>query len=424
MAVLLEGRTQWSLDTDEEGYKTYTLVNQVMSDITEGPLAIINCPGLPVPGVSTWMYGNDDDPSAWCRPNYNVKPNQLRNEPTQQWQVTHYFSNAPLRTQRCADAPPDEPLLEPDKVFISVIRFQEEATYDRHGFATVNSSFEQIRGAINEWDKGRLVVRIIQNVPELELATLQSLLDSLNDSPMWGFLTRCVKLSDFTAEPRKYGQCYGYWVRTLIFETNKLTFDRDTLDEGTKVLNGHWHPVTGAWILDNINGEEPDPLNPSHFIRLLDKYQQPMRAILDGAGKPAIDFIVGDPYVSIQDSNMGQALTNTEYWRPLASTSVPAWDENADYADNAVVHYTESSPFVYIALEGNSGVNPFESPPDSPWRHLPNGLIKKGSYSNTTTYQRGHWVTFGGASAGAGKIHLEKYDEADFFILGIPPAID
>ena len=72
------------------------------------------------------------------------------------------------------------------------------------------------------------------------------------------------------------------------------TFDRDLLDEGTKVLNGHWANPDGStgtgalsqWHLDSINGAAPDRFNPSHFIRYKDRNGENTRCLLNGRGTP------------------------------------------------------------------------------------------------------------------------------------------
>jgi len=91
------------------------------------------------------------------------------------------------------------------------------------------------------------------------------------------------------------------------------TFDRELLDEGTKVLKGHWGrgmvrlpPAQGGimfdeghgWVVDDISpsytdqnlqivpAKEADPDNPSHFIRFKDRNNENARVILNGAGLP------------------------------------------------------------------------------------------------------------------------------------------
>ena len=63
-------------------------------------------------------------------------------------------------------------------------------------------------------------------------------------------------------------------------------WDRDLLDEGTKVLNGRWS-ANGNYIVVDIGGSAPDPDNPAHFIRFQDRNGNTGRVLLNGAGLPA-----------------------------------------------------------------------------------------------------------------------------------------
>lgn len=65
-------------------------------------------------------------------------------------------------------------------------------------------------------------------------------------------------------------------------------WDRDLLDEGTKVLNGYWHR-DGTWhdmAVDEFGDIPADPSDPSHFIVYRDRNGNPTRVILNGHGVP------------------------------------------------------------------------------------------------------------------------------------------
>lgn len=65
-------------------------------------------------------------------------------------------------------------------------------------------------------------------------------------------------------------------------------WDRDLLDEGTKVLNGYWHR-NGYWAqrhVDELGTVLPDPSNPADFIRFTDRKGNPANVILNGRGVP------------------------------------------------------------------------------------------------------------------------------------------
>jgi len=234
-----------------------------------------------------------------------------------------------------------------------------------------SSSHEQIRGRQVEFDNNKPSVTIRQNVAALGLSTFSQMVDTVNSVPMWGLGTRRIKLSNAPWERKYYGRCHVYYTRTFEFDIDYKTFDRDAVDEGTKVLHGHWGGVSGTgltvsitvnanggistativnpgsgyprsttvqlsiddslsgsgqgsggvlqaktnssgvvtsvlvvnvgtaysagtvatasnvmWVLDDINGDSPDPENPQHFDRYKDRNGENTRAILDGAGCP------------------------------------------------------------------------------------------------------------------------------------------
>lgn len=186
----------------------------------------------------------------------------------------------------CKTEQTDDPLLVPPTVSGGFIKYVEEAATDRNGFMITNSAFEQFRGPKIEFDNNRPTVSVEQNVADLQLPLLAQFMDCVNDSPMWGNDRRCVKLSNVTWRKLYYGRCYSYYTRRLEFDINTSTFDRRLLDEGTKALNGHWDPITGLWKLDLINGELPDPTDAGHYIVYKDRNGDPGKVVLNGAGIP------------------------------------------------------------------------------------------------------------------------------------------
>ena len=60
-------------------------------------------------------------------------------------------------------------------------------------------------------------------------------------------------------------------------------WDRDIVDQGTKVLRGSWSNANPpAWVLDG----SPSPLNPKHFIRFQDPKGNIGSVVLNGQGVP------------------------------------------------------------------------------------------------------------------------------------------
>ena len=264
---------------------------------------------LPSIGDS-YSFGNDSDPWAICHPNRVIKPHQQNSgDPIQAYLVDILFSTKPLK--RCMSTTWDDPLMEPQKISGGFKKYTIEATKDRNGNLLRTSSHEMIRGPQVEFDSSHPTVRIEQNVPSLELALCSSMMDHLNDDTLWNLAARRIKLSNFTWEEKWYDICSYYYTRVFEFEIRNNEddlFDRNIVDEGTKVLNGRWVTIddptdTGTstneaylaancglanlWKTIPICGEEPDHTNPQHFIRYKDLNGENARVILNGEGKPA-----------------------------------------------------------------------------------------------------------------------------------------
>jgi len=295
MAGHFDGLKKWSMVRDEEGHRTYKAIFGVWTDDPgDGPLTVLATPGLPTVG-STWSFFNDNDPWAFCTPDARVEP-RVENEKGKYWTVEFTFTTKPLRI--CSNDQIEDPLLIPPKVSGSYVKYTKEAVFDRHGEPIENSAHEMFRGQQVEFDANRPNVKIQMNVANLDLGLITSMVDTVNDSPLWGLPKRCIKLSNVSWERKYYGTCYKYYTVTYEFDINYNTFDRYLLDEGTKVLNGHWDEQTGAWVLDPV-GESyggtpiwPDPDNPAHFIRYKDRRGENARVILNGAGLPAESTVV------------------------------------------------------------------------------------------------------------------------------------
>lgn len=286
VAQLIPGVRTYEMERDDEGHRNYTVVHLVRTtdEANDGPQTVLNTPGLPAIG-STWNFGNDSDLYAFCTPRASVAIHKEREgDPPNTWRVEQLFTSEPLF--RCQDTNIEDPLLEPQKISGGFTKYTEEAVTDRFGNILTSSSHELFRGPTVEIDRNRPNVRIEQNVATLGLATFSQAIDNVNDAVLWGLPARTVKLSDVSWERKYFGVCNVYYTRIFTFDINYDTFDRNILDEGTKVLNGHWNTTTGAWTLDNINGSPPDKSNPTHFIRFKDKNGENARVILNGNGEP------------------------------------------------------------------------------------------------------------------------------------------
>lgn len=286
MTALYVRRFGWTGSRNKEGIREFKLTSLIETDsVNDGPQTVMNSPGLAVVG-SVWQPGNDLDLFVFCTPGMRVSVHDERpGEPNTYWRVEQIFSSKPM--EECEDELEDDPLLKPQKVSGNFAKYMQEVSRDRHGELIVSSSHEQLRGSQVEFDHNRPAVRIEQNVAALELATFSSMIDTVNDEPLWGLDARCIKLSNVSWERRRYATCTFYYTRVLDFDVDFNDFDRDLLDEGTKVLNGHWDEDTGLWVLDDIGGEAPDKTNAQHFMRAIDRAGNIVdRVVLDGNGEP------------------------------------------------------------------------------------------------------------------------------------------
>ncbi len=262
--VLRTGQRDWRLTRDRDGHREYKITFRVVADSPfVGPAEVLQTSGLPVPG-DYWIVDFDSDLWATCKEDAEVVP-VITNEPNTQWDVTVTFSTKG-DDKRCKDQQWDDPLLIPDRVSGSFTRFTEPASFDKDGIQITNSAYERFENNLVEFDASRAAIRISQNRADLEIGLFTPMVDTVNDAPLWGLPERTIKLSNVTWERKYYGQCYLYYERTFEFEvrynpgsaTDFLGFDRFLLDEGSKVLKGHWQARgSGATVdimADVMNG--------------------------------------------------------------------------------------------------------------------------------------------------------------------------
>jgi hypothetical protein len=285
-ATVKTGIRVWEGERDDEGHRTFTVTHLVeTSSKNDGPYTVMMASGLPAVG-STWNFGNDNDTWAFCYPYMKISraPEIKEGEWVRFWRVDQKFSTKPL--SRCQTSTISDPLSEPQQLSGSFTKYTKEATYNRFGAVIRSSSWEPFQGQQVEFDANRPTVKIGQNVTSLGLSTFANMIDTVNDSTLWGMSRRCVKLSNVNWERKLYGTCTYYYTRTFEFDIDAKTFDRYVVDEGNKVLNGHWDKLTGNWTLDKIGGSAPDKNNPRHFIKAIDRAGNPIRLPLNGAGEP------------------------------------------------------------------------------------------------------------------------------------------
>lgn len=442
-AEVIGGPRTWSMKRDAEGYRTYKIAHLVLADETDGPNTVINATGLPQP-QDIWSFEDDVDVWAWVRPNADVTIHEeIEGQPSRIWRVEQIASNKPLddAQQKCNDRQVENPLLEPQRVSGNYVKYLKEITHDLNG-PIRTSSHELVRGPQVEFDHNRPSIRIQQNVPSLQPALVDSMVDTVNAYPLWGFNPRHVKLSNFSWRERWWGQCFKYYERTFDFDIRRDGFDRILLDEGTKVLNGHWDDATGNWTLDDIGGAAPDPSNPAHFIRFTDRQANPARVILDGKGQPynpaaAASITPGtscSPVASLPTVFQGILYgpftlnANSTHWFRLTGgggdnqwVSILAENQSLRDKDIDFVGWNNncSSGAVFAGtpiIAGDRATNQFKSDTADLIISVTNSFLLVD-----VTY---HIIWLGYASGSQpGRIHVVHYPMSDFLQLGIPATI-
>jgi len=288
-----------------------------------GPQQALACPGLPTVG-SWYIIGADLDLWAWCR--WDASATMVDDkENTRQFIVEVTFSSKPTDIKRCITTPPGDPTQDLPEISGGSSKYTEEATFDMFGQPVVNSAWEQLRGQTVEFDRNRGKVKVKQNFSSFSQITLAyQMLDCVNGYPLWGMPPRCIKLSGVDWKKHWYARCSFYYERTLDYDVSMqglneqqinatipgiepgpiaIGFDRFVLDEGTKVLSGRWNRETAQWqrrpvpptatLNPDAAGNpvpgvpiNPDPNNPSHFVKFPDRQGNPIKGILNGLGEP------------------------------------------------------------------------------------------------------------------------------------------
>jgi hypothetical protein len=385
MAATLLGPIDWGGTIDNEGFTDYKVTYRVKCLPTDGPATVLSCPGLPVPGSSYAVMG-DSNIWAFCKPDRTATPQNSEDKNTF-WKVEVTFTTG--WTKKCASALVTNPLLEPMEISGSSNKYTEEITRDRHGSKILTSSHEQPRGPQMEFDKNRPQVSVKQNVPDLQVALWAPMIDTVNDAPLWGMQKRCVKLSSVRWERKYYGACSIYYTRNFEFDIRAETFDREIMDEGTKVLNGRW--VGGTWELRNVGGVPPDPGTPAHFIRFKDRQGNYARVILDGHGKP---------YLNKQDGLIEDVTATGPDTVLIAST-----DHSLTVGEFVIVGGV-------LGIEGANGLHEVVAVPTASTFAM-DVIDPSGTYTAGGSWSRA-------LDDGPGVVDISYYTESNFLLLGIP----
>lgn len=291
MSAELLGPIDMHLVRDKDGYRDYTIVWKIRTtSYDDGPQVVLNCPTLPDIGT-TWSFGNDLDDWVWCIPDTRVQPFRAGNpdDPVRYWTLEQTFTNRAMK--RCQDFNIENPLDEPPAISGSFVKYTEEVRYDRHGKVIKTSSHEPIVGPDSEFDRNRPTVSIEMNKLTLDLDDVSSMVDTVNDAPLWGLSARKIKLSNVSWSRKLYGICTFYYTVSLEFDINFDTFDRIITDVGTRHINpdmikpdSGWFPTSLLTEFKDAQGNIQATFDPPQMIKDI---PLAFTKILDGKGREA-----------------------------------------------------------------------------------------------------------------------------------------
>jgi hypothetical protein len=288
MAVTATNRISSELSIDEEGYRTYSSVWEVLTNaVTDGPITVLAAAGLPAIG-STYSWTDASDTEAIRTPLTGIKLRSV--EQTRKiWRVniTH---TTKLRT--CLTSAPTDPLSIPIKIRGGWAAKTKIATEDKDGEPLLNSAEDPITPGVEIDDNDDTVI-IECNTATLSLATRNGFKNKLNSNTMWGCGPRTIKFRKWDYELLYHGACLVYFHNVLEFAINLDGWDPKILDAGFNAIIGV--DDDGYNIYDTITSDkDKGPLN----------HPKP----LDGAGHQTL---AADPYAWLEPEVMGEADFST-----------------------------------------------------------------------------------------------------------------
>ena len=261
-------RVGWGGGRNEtDGYRDYWIKFFVESFAGDGPQTVTFASGLPFVG-QPWNYGNDFDSGAYCTPFIGITqhgPAEEDGEPF--WILEYKFTSRPRAN--CQDYQYDNPVLRPPKVSGSFIERSIKVRKDKDGEDILTTSHELVE--VQE-TKAYPVVQIEQYGLDLGLSTFSTMVNGVNDAPLWGLAARTVKLSNVSWQKLQWGSCFDYYTRFLDFEINFSTWDHSYIpNKGQKMIRGAWvytPPPVDTWLYSIDEGADAD--NPTDYIDAYD----------------------------------------------------------------------------------------------------------------------------------------------------------
>jgi len=283
MSATWVGRTNWSVNRDEDGHREYTLESKVVcTSVLDGPASVLTASGLPAVGTY-WFFGGDVDVWAYCWPTASATP-MVSDEPGYWWKVTQKFSTKPYK--RCQSQSIEDPLLEPARISGSFNSSPYTTLKDRNGDLIESSSHESI--AV-EYDISDHIVVIEMNVASLDIAELVEYNNTLNDAELWGVAARKIRLVNPTWTRNVYGTCNYYFTVHYEFAIRDKTWDETEIaDAGKRCIKGDWTEADPpVWTDSGLDGSDI-----GHFQVAKDPNGdiEGSKILLDGTGSRLTDL--------------------------------------------------------------------------------------------------------------------------------------
>lgn len=286
------GVLEWGGGREMDMHRSYWVKFLIETDsYLDGPQSVTYAPGLPLVG-SSWTYGSDNDTGAKCTPLLDCE-SVIKRETNFWWILKFTFTSRPWAV--CALTQFLSPLSQPDAVSGSFVNYQEHLCRNYAGFPIVSSSLEPIW--VNK-DRANPTVTVGQTRLNLELSLVASMINTLNNAPLWGLPARCVKLRNVPWKQLYWGSCTKYYHRTLEFDVDYRTFDLSEVpDMGHRVID----PEQVGYLARVNEVGDPgsiDRLDPRNFKRLVDGRGNALKtAYLDGYGEECIDIANHKHYI-------------------------------------------------------------------------------------------------------------------------------
>jgi hypothetical protein len=391
MASVFGGPYSWSSSRGQDGHTDYHVVLLVKSAINEGPDAILNAGGLPaigapyagssLPATSAGII-TDFNPWAFRWPNAEVSIHQeKKGEGVNFHEIDLLFSTRPL--ERCMTQLPSNPLSEPPKIGGSFTKYTREALVDRFGNPIWNSSLENITGQVVERDYNTASVTIEMNFANFGGGIWAPMIDTLNDSTLWGLPPRCVKLSNVRWQRKLYSVCTFFYNFTYEFDINFETFDRLLADKGTRVL------APGG-----------NPFNPGHYIVYQDLNGNLVPVTLDGSGNAWSGISPSYTITTVTNAGLPQVFITTNPANPFSS------------GDQVIITGVQGP----ILVNGTWSIDQIISPTVF--------VVTAPNLTSLPTYIGGSGICGSiNDTTAPGSLWVQFYDESNFLLLGIPSSL-